>query len=118
MRAIFAERPKPTPHLRIARRLKNHRHLPIAARRTHQSPFQPSQWEVRAARGNQCLEVQLLAVDAAPHRPRFLPIGVVAAHVDLPAQAPGHAYRLDFHENKCGTNGRVGQASGGATSDL
>jgi hypothetical protein len=32
--------------------------------------------------------------------------------VDLPAQAPRHAYGLDFHENKCRTPmGASGQAS-------
>jgi hypothetical protein len=40
---------------------------------------------------NQRLKVQLLTVDALPHGARLLPIASHAAHVHLPAQAPGHA---------------------------
>jgi len=34
---------------------------------------------------------ELLAIDAAPHGPCFLPIAVGAAHMHLPAKAPRHA---------------------------
>jgi hypothetical protein len=43
-----------------------------------------------------------------------LSIAVGAAHVHLPAKAPRHAKRLDFHENKHGTPAGIGQASCGA----
>jgi hypothetical protein len=35
--------------------------------------------------------LELTPIDAAPHRPRFLPIAVGAVHMHLPAKAPRHA---------------------------
>jgi hypothetical protein len=54
--------------------------------------------------------LELAAVDAAPHGPRFLTIAVGAAHVHLPPQAARYAECLDFHENKSGTIRGIGQA--------
>jgi hypothetical protein len=92
----------PLPNLHIAWRLK---HLTIPTARAHQPPFQPN-----GKLGPQRLEVQLLAVDALAHGAGLQPIAVGAAHMHLPTEAPGHAYRLEFHENKDGTLGGVGQA--------
>src|SRR5271163_4310429 len=54
-------------------------------------------------------EAKLLAINAAPHGSGPLPIAVGAAHMHLPAKAPRRAWRLDFHENKCGTVRRADQ---------
>ena len=84
--------PLSTSHLRsIAWRFKNHRHPPVPASRTHQTPFQPPQWEVWPSRSNQRLKVKLLTVDALPHGPCFLAITIGAAHMHLPTKAPRHA---------------------------
>jgi hypothetical protein len=58
---------------------------------------------VPSARADQRFEIELPAVNAPPRGPGALAIAVGAAHVHLPAKAPRHPERIDFHENKSGT---------------
>jgi hypothetical protein len=103
--------PSSDAHLSVARRLKHDRDAATSASRTHQSRFQPRQWEVRPARANQWVEVELLPIDALPNGFRALAIAIGAPHVHLPADASRYAQGLHFHENESGTSGGSSQVS-------
>jgi hypothetical protein len=75
---------------------KHDRHPSISASWAHETRLQTREGKVRATSGNQRLEVELLAIDAAPHGSRFLTIAVGAAHMHLPAKAARYAEGLDF----------------------
>ena len=78
--------------------------------RTHEARLQARKRKVRAARTNQRLEIELLAIDASPDGFRALAIAVGAPHVHPPAKASRLVQRLDFHKNESGTYDRSGQA--------
>jgi hypothetical protein len=64
--------------------------------RTQEARFQARKREVRSARANQGVEIELLPADASPHRPRALAMAVGASHVHPPAEASRHPERLNF----------------------
>ena len=95
--------PSSATYLSIARRFEHVGYAATSTSRAHQPRLQPRQREVRSPRANQRVEIELLAIDASPHRLRALAVAIGAPHVHLPAEASRNSQYLDFHENESGT---------------
>jgi hypothetical protein len=87
-------------------RLEYDRDAPAPASRTHKPRFQTRKGQAWPARGDQRVNVELLSVDTFPYATHALALALGASHMHPPAEASRHSDRLDFHENKIGTDGR------------
>ena len=102
--------PSSAADLSIGRRFEHDRHAATSASGTHEPRLQTRQREVRSARANQCVEIELLAIDASADGLRAPAIAISAPRVHLPAKASRRPQCLHFHENESGTDARSGQA--------
>lgn len=79
------------PNLPIGRRFEHDRDVATSAGWTHQPQLQARERKARSPRANQRVEIELLSIDAPPHRHRAFTMALGAANVHPPAEAPRHA---------------------------